>query len=166
MRMLAGCLLFVSGLSAASGAQDHANCPMAGSDHHRAQVDSRHDDATSVPHEQSVHHFLLAADGGSIRLEANDTSEREVRDAIRKHLLVIVESFSAGDFSLPMLIHDQVPPGVEVMKSRRSAIHYAYSPTENGGVVRISTRDAKALEAIHAFLRFQIRDHGTADSAG
>jgi hypothetical protein len=126
-------------------------------------VDSRHDEATSVPHGQSVHHFLLAADGGSIRLEADDTSQRQVRDAIRKHLLVVVESFSAGDFSLPMLIHDQVPPGVEVMKSRRSAIHYAYSPTENGGVVRISTRDGKALDAIHEFLRFQIRDHGTAD---
>jgi hypothetical protein len=30
-----------------------------------------------------------------------------------------------------------------------------------GGVVRISTRDPGALEAVHAFLRFQIRDLGS-----
>ena len=62
-----------------------------------------------------------------------------------------------------MTIHDQVPPGAEVMKKRRSAIRYSYEPSEKGGVVRISTRDAKALAAVHEFLRFQIRDHGTND---
>ncbi len=76
---------------------------------------------------------------------------------------MVARSFAAGDFALPMLIHAQVPPGVEVMKKVKTAIHYDYSPSERGGVVRISTRDAAALAAVHAFLRFQIEDHGTGD---
>lgn len=162
MRRLAGVLL-VSGLAAAAGAQDHANCPMAGPDTHRAQVDNRHDEATGVAHEGTVHHFLLADDGGSIHLEVTDASQVEARNRIREHLQTVARSFAAGDFALPMLIHDQVPPGVDVMKKRKRAIQYAYALSEKGGVVRISTRDSRALEAVHEFLRFQIRDHGTND---
>jgi hypothetical protein len=161
-RTLAG-LLLACGIATAAVAQDHANCPMAGSNAHRAQVDTRHDQATGVSHEGTVHHFLLADDGGSIRLEVNDANQVEARDRIREHLQTVAHSFAAGDFALPMLIHDQVPPGVEIMKKRKGTIQYTYSPSENGGVVRISTRDAKALEAVHEFLRFQIRDHGTND---
>jgi len=161
LRSLAGVVL-VAGLAAAA-AQDHAKCPMAEPDAHRAQVDHRHDDATGVGHERTVHHFLLAKDGGAIRLEVNDSGQLQERDRIREHLQAVARSFAAGDFSLPMLIHDQVPPGVDVMKRRGRAIRYSYAPSELGGVVRISTRDAAALEAVHQFLSFQIRDHGTGD---
>ena len=66
---------------------------------------------------------------------------------------------------MPTTIHAQVPPGAAVMKERKAAIRYAYSPTERGGQVRISTSDPRALEAVHEFLRFQVRDHGTGDPA-
>jgi hypothetical protein len=145
------------------GAQTHENCPMAPSKNHRAGVDHRHDDATGVSHTATEHHFLLARDGGLIRLEVKDASQVEARDAIRQHLRSIAGSFAAGDFAVPMLIHDRVPPGVEVMKQRKATIRYAYSPHDKGGVIRISTRDAVTLEAVHEFLRFQIRDHGTRD---
>ena len=72
-------------------------------------------------------------------------------------------AFAAGDFGVPTSIHARVPPGVPVMKERKGAIRYAYSPTDRGGQVRISTADEKAREAVHAFLRFQIEDHGTGD---
>ena len=156
-------LLVVTGVGAAAVAHDHASCPMARSHAHRDQVDQRHDEATGVPHEGAVHHFLLAKDGGSIRLEVKDANDALARDLIREHLQVVARSFAAGDFSLPMAIHDQVPPGVEVMKARKGAIRFAYAPSAKGGVVRISTRDAEALDAVHEFLRFQIRDHGTND---
>ena len=154
-------LLVITGIGGAAVAEDHESCPMARS--HRDQVDHRHDEATGVAHEGAVHHFLLARDGGSIQLEANDANDVETRDRIREHLQVVARSFAAGDFSLPLAIHNQVPPGVEGMKARKSAIRFAYAPTAKGGVVRISTRDAKALDAVHEFLRFQIRDHGTND---
>jgi hypothetical protein len=158
-----GVFVLVLGCAAGSAGQDHASCPMAASHAKRDQVDHRHDEATGVAHEGTVHHFLLAKDGGSIRLEVTDAGKVEARDRIREHLQVVARSFASGDFSLPMAIHDQVPPGAEVMRKRKSAIRYWYEPTDKGGVVRISTRDARALDAVHAFLRFQIRDHGTND---
>jgi hypothetical protein len=156
-------VLLVSGLAAVVTAQDHASCPMAGSHTGRDQVDHRHDQATGVSHQASVHHFLLEKDGGSIRLEAKDAADTEARDRIREHLQVIARSFTAGDFNLPMSIHDQLPPGAREMARRKGAIRYSYAPSEKGGVVRISTDDARAKAAVHQFLRFQIREHGTND---
>ena len=144
-------------------ADEHADCPMASAHAHHANVDRRHDAVTGVGHEDAVHHFLLAPDGGTIRLEVTDPAQVEARDRIREHLKAVARSFGAGDFALPMLIHDRVPPGVPVMKKMKAAIHYDFGPTDKGGEVRISTNDPAALSAIHSFLRFQIRDHGTGD---
>ena len=147
---------------AAPGA-DHASCPMMSKPAaRRAAVDHRHDAATGVSPETSIHHFLLAPDGGTIRLEATSDAVAD-REQIRTHLRHVARSFSAGNFELPMLIHDQVPPGVAVMKKRKAAIQYAFAETEKGGEVRIATADAAALAAVHRFLRFQIDDHGTGD---
>ena len=143
-------------------AHDHASCPMMAKEH-RAEVDHRHDAVSGVRHEGAVHHFLLAPDGGAIRLETKDGSQPGDRDRIRQHLQLVARSFAEGDFALPMEVHAQVPPGVETMATMRKAITYAYSPTEKGGEVRLSTHEPGALTAIHAFLRFQIQDHGTGD---
>jgi hypothetical protein len=163
MRALAIAAVIGTGLANLTWAQGHADCPMAASKDHRAGVDHRHDEATGVGHDASEHQFLLSPDGGSIRLEVTDPGDVAGRDRIRGHLQGIATAFGEGDFSLPMRIHDQVPPGVEVMKARRTAIRYSYAPTEKGGIVTLSTKDAEAVEAVHDFLRFQISDHGTAD---
>jgi hypothetical protein len=157
-------LLVAATAPAAYAAQDHQGCPMAAkAGERRAEVDHRHEHATGVPTQGTRHHFLLAKDGGSIRLGVEDEGGTDARDRIREHLQLVASSFAAGDFSMPMAIHDQVPLGVDVMKARRDAIRYSYSETPQGGVVTISTQDAVALAAIHEFLRFQIRDHATGD---
>jgi hypothetical protein len=142
--------------------QDHANCPHNPANR-RAAVDQRHDEVTGVPHEGAVHHFLLQPSGGTIRLEVTQATDVAGRDRVRSHLQVVARAFADGDFSLPMHIHDEVPPGVDVMKDRKAAIRYVYAPTERGGEVRIATEDPEARAAIHRFLRFQIDDHGTGD---
>jgi hypothetical protein len=80
------------------------------------------------------------------------------------HLGHIAKMFAAGNFKAPMLIHDQVPPGVPVMEKLKSDIQYNFEETENGARIRISTHSPQALEAIHDFLRFQIKEHKTGDS--
>jgi hypothetical protein len=160
MRTLAAAVII--GIASMAWA-DQEHCPMASSQEHRAAVDHRHHDATGVGDDASEHHFVLAKDGGSIRLEVRDSTEVAARDRIRKHLQEIAQAFGAGDFSMPMRIHDRVPPGADVMTERSSAIRYSYAATDKGGVVTISTEDATAREAIHRFLRFQISDHGTGD---
>ena len=71
--------------------------------------------------------------------------------------------FLEGDFSLPMFIHDTVPPGVETMKRLKDQIVYTAEDTGEGAQVRISATNPEALIAIHEFLRFQIKDHRTND---
>jgi hypothetical protein len=148
-------------LAGVADAQDDAECPHRAG--HRAAVDHRHDQVSGVGHEESVHHFLIGPKGGTIRLETRGAGDTVARDRIRAHLQVVARSFARGDFALPMFIHDQTPPGVDVMKSRKGAIRYVYAATERGGEVRISTDDPEALAAVQAFLRFQIDDHGTGD---
>jgi len=75
-----------------------------------------------------------------------------------------VERFAAGDFAMPMAIHDQTPPGVAAMTSLKSDIAYKFEETELGGRVRITTKNNDAIIAVHEFLRFQIQDHKTGDS--
>ncbi len=115
-------------------------------------------------HEKTAHHFRLYTDGGAIEVEANDAQDTASRDEIRSHLEHIEAMFAAGNFSAPMLIHAQNPPGTEGMKRLRETIQYKLDTTEKGARIRITTKDANALSAVHEFLRFQISDHQTGDS--
>ena len=72
--------------------------------------------------------------------------------------------FGNGDFSIPMFVHDGVPPGVTTMRLMKSAIHYTYEEMPSGGRIQIKSDDPIAVAAIHDFFRFQITDHETGDT--
>jgi hypothetical protein len=131
-------------------------------DHHSAVAD-RGDKAMGFSHEKTTHHFLIRPDGGAIEVTVNDPKDSENRNQIQMHLTHIASMFAAGDFNIPMLVHDKVPPGSEKMAALKSQIKYKYEKMDRGGRVRIVTKDADALSAIHEFLRFQITDHQTGD---
>jgi mono/diheme cytochrome c family protein len=137
-------------------AQDHSA--------HHAGVDQRGDKVMGFSHEKTAHHFRLKSDGGWIEVEVKDPIDTASRDQIRTHLKHITQKFAAGDFTAPMLIHDKTPAGVPTMKQLKSVIQYQFEETEHGARVRIVTSNAKAIAAIHEFLRFQISDHRTGDS--
>lgn len=130
--------------------------------HHDA-VTSRGDHAMGFSHETTTHHFRLYKTGGAIDVSANNPKNSATRDEIRMHLSHITKRFAAGDFDVPMFIHDATPPGVPVMAKLRDQIRYQYSDTPGGAKIQISTDNLEALQAIHAFLRFQISDHQTHD---
>ncbi len=132
-------------------------------DDHHAAVNSRGDHAMGFSHEKTVHHFRLLKDGGTIEVSSNDAKDTESRDQIRMHLKHIAASFAAGNFEMPMFIHDQVPPGVPVMKRLKSQIKYEFETIPAGARVRISTGNPEAVKAVQDFLRFQITDHQTGD---
>jgi hypothetical protein len=129
-----------------------------------AGVPERGDHVMGFDHAKTTHHFRLTPSGGRIEAEANDPADTESRDQIRTHFTHIAKMFSEGDFEAPMLIHEKVPPGVPVLKESLSRVRYDFEPTERGGHIVISTKNARALAAIHEFLRFQIDDHKTGDS--
>ena len=111
----------------------------------------------------TTHHFVLKPDGGIIAVSANDQRDAATRDQIRMHLAHIAQAFAEGDFDIPMFLHDQIPPGVPVMKRLAKEIHYQSHDTERGGEVSITSASPEAIRAIHDFLAFQIREHKTGD---
>jgi hypothetical protein len=153
-------LLLLLGMQ--SPAQDMKDCSMHKG--HQADVQKRGDDAMGFPHDKTTHHFRLYADGGAIDVTANDGKDDADIKAIRMHLTHIAAMFSGGDFSVPMFIHDQVPPGVEMMKKERKQISYSFEELPAGGRVRIKAKSDETVKAVHDFLRFQIEDHHTGDS--
>jgi hypothetical protein len=91
---------------------------------------------------KTTHHFTLTKTGGIIKVQANDPSDAASRDHIRMHLEHISKAFAQGDFT---------------------KITYQFESTPTGAKVIITTADPKASEAVHDYLRYQIREHKTGD---
>ena len=134
------------------------------SDMQDEKMNERGDHVMGFDHTKTTHHFRLLADGGSIEVGANSPQDTEAREQIRMHLGHIAKMFAAGNFKAPMLIHDQVPPGVPTMQRLKSDIQYKFEETEQGARIRISTISPEALQAVYDFLRFQIKEHKTGDA--
>ena len=160
--LIAGVLM--AGLCAAATPQDKPAQDKTSSDAHHHDVAEKGDHVMGFSHEKATHHFRLYTDGGAIEVEAIDPQDTVTRDAIQGHFSHIVKMFAAGDFTAPLLIHSQNPPGSETMKRLREKIDYRLTATAKGGRIRITTRNPEALNAVHAFLRFQVSDHETGDS--
>ena len=115
-------------------------------------------------HEAATHHFYLYPDGGEISVSANLSDDASTRDQIRMHLGHIAKMFAAGNFNAPMIIHGTNPPGTTSMTRRKEQIHYQFLEGERGARIRITSANPETVDAIHAFLLFQILDHHTGDS--
>jgi len=146
------------------GQTRHEQCPhkAKGEEAHAAMME-RGEHAMGFSQTSTTHHFLLREDGGVIAVSAKDAKDAELREQIRTHLRHIARAFANGDFDLPMFVHAQTPPGVSVMKRYSSDIHCDFEETEAGGKVTVSSHDPEASDAIHDFLKFQIREHKTGD---
>jgi hypothetical protein len=110
-----------------------------------------------------AHHFAIARDGGAIELHVKVTEDKATLEAVRQHLREIATAFGRGDFTKSIATHGEVPPGVEEMQRAKREIRYRYRETSDGGRVTIQTSSRRALEAVHAFLRYQIDEHKTGD---
>ncbi len=159
MRVLVSllCSLCLTVLASEVAAQSH-DCS------HAAGVAERGDHVMGFDHSKTSHHFRLTRLGGVIEASALDPADTASRDQIRMHFGHIAAMFALGNFEAPMLIHDRVPPGVPEMKKQKAAIAYRAEQTPSGGRVVITARNARALAAIHEFLKFQIQDHQTGDA--
>jgi hypothetical protein len=119
--------------------------------------------AMGFDQDKATHHFTLTSAGGVIAVSANDLTDQTTRDQIRTHLEETARAFAHGDFQKPLMTHSEVPPGVPAMQRLEAQITYTYEQTDRGGAVRIATSSAEALDAVHEFLRYQIREHATGD---
>ena len=139
--------------------------PLAAQHSHpsHASMDARGTKAMGFDQSRARHHFVLTEGGGRIEIDANDKNDADTRTHIAKHLESISQQFKAGDFAIPHKTHGEVPPGVAAMTELRDDIEYKFERTPTGGRVDITARSAPAIEAVHAFLRYQIKEHRTGD---
>jgi hypothetical protein len=127
------------------------------------ELKKRGADAMGFDQDATTHHFTLSATGGSIEVTVRNETDGKTIAAIRGHLRSIAGEFADGRFDKPFETHGEVPPGVAEMQQRRQRIVYSYQDLAAGGAVRIETQDSRALDAVHAFLRYQIAEHRTGD---
>lgn len=124
-----------------------------------AAVQSRGAAVMGVDQYTSTHVFEPLPDGGRIALQT-DSVDAVGEETIRAHMRDVAERFAKGDFTLPGMVHAMPSvPGTAEMTARRAAIRYVVEPLPRGTQVRIITRDAEAIKAVHAFLAFQRMDH-------
>jgi len=152
--LLVSCLATTALLSAQTPATPGAH----GSMHMRGE------EAMGFDLEKTTHHFYLYEDGGAIEISVKEAADRANRDAIRAHLPHIAKMFGAGDFSTPHFIHGGDVPGAADLTKLKDKLAFEYRETARGGRVEVTTRDANALKALHAFLRYQITEHKTGDT--
>ena len=114
--------------------------------------------AMGVDQTTSTHHFDALPNGGRIEL-LRDLDDSLGIAQIRAHLRLIQHAFQAGDFSTPQFVHMQNMPGTAVMARKRDVIAYDYHDLPRGGEVVMTTADAEALAAIHAFMGAQRMEH-------
>jgi hypothetical protein len=171
LAMIAALVLPAGIALAGAPRQDQSGCPMHAShtaathdhDAHAAEVDARGDTVMGFAHDRTAHHFRLTPGGGRIEVVATDAADVASRDQIRRHLRAVAAAFADGDFAMPAAIHGTQPPGAAEMKASYTKIRYTYEDLDAGGRVRIETADPALVDAVHAFLRFQIDEHRTGD---
>lgn len=110
-----------------------------------------------------THHFTPTSSGGFIEVTVKNAKDQGTIAAIRSHLQSIAADFARGSFAKPFQTHGEVPPGVPEMRADKDSITYRYEELPLGGRVRIATSDDHARNAVHQFLRYQIKEHQTND---
>jgi hypothetical protein len=108
-----------------------------------------------------VHQFTIKRDGGKIAINVKSRKDTATLQTVRMHLRHIASAFAKGDFADSIATHVEIPAGVGTMTELKDRIRYEYAETKEGGRVSIRTTDAAALDAVHAFLRYQIKEHKT-----
>jgi hypothetical protein len=133
--------------------------PAASNDSAFAALQQRGQTAMGVDQYTSQHVFEPLPDGGRIVLQRKE-SDPAGEQTIRAHMRTIADAFSRGDFAVPGFVHAMTEvPGTAVMKELHQEISYTPRELPGGGEVKISTKNPRALAAIHDFLAFQRMDH-------
>ncbi len=131
--------------------------------HHQAMGNEHGDHVMGFSHDKTTHHFELHYDGGVIDVRADDASDTGNRDQIRSHFHHIAQMFTDGNFNAPMLVHGRDVPGTAMMTQVKDKLHWELQETPRGARLTVTADNKQAVDAVHEFLRFQIRDHQTGD---
>lgn len=110
--------------------------------------------------ERTTHRFAKADTGGVQTVVADDPTDTDQIDLIRRHLLEETDRFSRGDYTDPGRIHGDDMPGLAALRNGAARITVAYQDTPAGGQITYTTADPPLVTALHAWFDAQVSDHG------
>lgn len=158
--MLVKTLLLLAAVAACSPNSDKT--AVQGSDSAYAKLQARGGTVMGVDQYTSQHVFEPLTNGGRIVLQRKEPDSAG-EAVIREHMRTIARAFTAGDFTLPGVVHAMKDvPGMAQMRALRNDITYTPQDLPRGGEVVIATKNPQAVAAIHEFLAFQRMDHRAA----
>lgn len=107
-----------------------------------------------------MHMFIPTSGGGVQSVMVHDDNARQIA-LIRQHLQKEASAFSHGDFSDPGYIHGKNMPGIAEMERDYPHLSVTYSDTANGARIVYYSTDPKLVQAVHAWFKAQVADHGS-----
>lgn len=111
--------------------------------------------------------FAKTANGGIMQIVAKSADDAEQIKLMQQYLQQTAMEYGKGDFSSTERFHGTDIPGLAQMKAdKANKIKYEYKALTDGGQIVFSTEDLQLLEALHAWLDFQINAHGNTPLLG
>lgn len=135
---------------------------VGGDDRSARQADVARRGAAVMPFDldRTTHVFTPTPAGGAQRVVADDPRDRRQIRLIREHLTKEAGRFRAGDFDDPAAIHGDVMPGLAGLRASYTKVEVRYAERPDGAEIVYTSRDAIAVDALHAWFQAQVSDHG------
>jgi len=115
---------------------------------------------------RTTHVFDPTPDGGRQTVTADDPGDAEQVRLIREHLREERAAFARGDFTDPSAIHGRDMPGLRALEAGSRRIEVGYTELPGGAILRYTTTDPALVDALHAWFRAQVSDHGSHAEGG
>ena len=107
--------------------------------------------------------FAKTKYGGIMQIVAKSANDTKQIKLMQQYLRQTAEEYRKRDFSSTERFHGTDMPGLAQMKSAKTnEIKYEYKELTNGGQILFSTENPELLNALHAWLDAQIKEHGNA----
>lgn len=115
----------------------------------------------------TTHIFTKTQDGGIQQVVAKKSGDEPQIRLIRKHLAMIADHFSKGNFAEPARIHGANMPGLaELRKAKSTELIVRYQDLPDGGQIQYASHDPLLVQALHRWFDAQLSDHGADARAG
>lgn len=123
----------------------------------------------SLPYavDQALEGFAKTPNGGIMQIIAKSANDTKQVKLMQQYLRQTAEEYRKGDFSSTERFHGSDMPGLARMKSAKAGeIKCEYKALPNGGQIQFSTEHPQLLNALHAWMDAQIKEHGSAGLTG
>ena len=129
----------------------------------RAEALSRNSQLLGFDLNKTNQHFYLYKNGGAIDISAKNIDDVGSIAAVRRFLEKQEKAFAAGDIELQKQVYTELPPSLLIIRKLKNEISFSYTSTDEGGALRMFTINNKARDAIHEYLKHEIKANQTDD---